>query len=107
MCTPKIPDFNSAEYNDLIDNLTDGACVFFGAGVSKLSAYKLWSELKKEIIERFWKRRKEKRLTDKINYSLMKNLISFEDEIEVMSYLYNVDKNIFVKKRVKSTLDSC
>lgn len=98
MCTPEIPDFNSAEYDDLIDNLNDGACVFFGAGLSKLSGYKLWSELKKKMINRFWKRRKENRLTDKINYSLIRYLISFEDEIEVMTYLYNVDKNIFVEE---------
>jgi hypothetical protein len=98
MCTPKIPDFNSAEYDDLIDNLTDGACVFFGAGVSKLSGYKLWSELKKEMIKRFWKKSKEKMLTDKFDYSLMKYLVSFEDEIQVMSYLYNIDKKVFVEE---------
>lgn len=99
MCTPEMPDFNSAEYEDLIGNLSSGACVFFGAGVSKLSGYKLWSELKTEMIKRFWKRRKElEGVPNNFSYSLMEYLTRLEDEIEVMSYLYNVDNNIFVEE---------
>ena len=100
MCTPEIPDFNSAEYEELIDNLTSGACIFFGAGVSKLAGYKLWDELKKEMIKRFWERRKELRLInpDQFDHSLMRSLIDLNDEIESLSYLYNLNNIIFAEE---------
>ncbi|MBI2487445.1 MAG: hypothetical protein HYW01_10915 [Deltaproteobacteria bacterium] len=59
MSITEIPDFNSSEYEDLIDNLLNGACIFFGAGVSKLAGYKLWRELANELVERFWEKRKK------------------------------------------------
>ena len=56
---PRIPDFSNPVYQNLINDIEKGTCIFLGAGVSKLAGYKLWRELCDDIIETFWKQRKK------------------------------------------------
>jgi len=41
LTTDKIPDFADSKYQNLIEALKNGTCVFFGAGVSKIAGYRL------------------------------------------------------------------
>ena len=50
-----LPDFNNPKYENLILSLQKGTCIFTGAGISKLGGYKLWDELRDEMVDYFWK----------------------------------------------------
>lgn len=88
----EMPDFDSSQYEGLIDTLQNGTCLFIGAGVSKLAGYKTWDELRTEMVEYFWKE-KDKRLFD---LSFRENLKKHGDIIEVFNYLYHTDKYMFI-----------
>jgi hypothetical protein len=95
----EIPDFNNAEYEDLIEKLLRGTFIFFGAGVSKLAGFKLWRELSNELVERFWKRKREIRIPKLgFDYSFKENLKKHDNELEIFEYLYSLDRDIFIDK---------
>lgn len=93
----EMPDFESPEYEDLLLALINGICIFIGAGISKLAGYKLWEELRNEMIEYFWKNREQISLErrDKIDSSLCKKLRKHADIIEAFDYLFITDRNLF------------
>src|SRR3989304_1781774 len=97
----EIPDFNSSQYEGLIDILQNGTCLFIGAGVSKLAGYKTWDELRTEMVEYFWKG-KDKRPFD---LSFCEKLKKHGDIIEVFDYLYHKDKDLFIS-RVKDIFEA-
>ena len=66
----KVPDFNSSEYEHLVNILEKGACIFYGAGISKIAGYKLWDELKVMMVDHFWNNR------DLLDGENKKNLIT-------------------------------
>lgn len=95
--TDYIPDFTKPKYHNLVDTIKNGTCVFFGAGVSKLAGYRLWDELKYEMINYFWENRKriisQRKL--ELDFSLVQNLKKHPDIIEVFDCLYVLDKFLF------------
>jgi len=100
MKIPEIPNFGAFEYEDLIGSLVDGACIFYGAGVSRLAGYKLWKELAREIVQRFWMRQKKERLFDPelLTYSLKEYLQKGADEIEIINYMHSINDQVFVEE---------
>ena len=96
--TYETSDFNSSQYEDLVGTLEKGTCLFMGAGVSKLAGYKTWDELRKEMVEYFWKEKDKRPFSEreKFDLSLCENLKKHGDIIEVFDYLYYKDKGLFV-----------
>ncbi len=92
-----IPDFGSKEYENLLNVLRKGTCVFFGAGVSKLAGYCLWEELKVRIVDYFWDNKNKLLGANRtlFDLSLSKNLKNHTDTIEAFDYLYFLDKSLF------------
>ena len=90
------PNFCSYECETLLLALTNGTCIFFGAGISKLAGYMLWEELKAEMISYFWENRAKLR-PGVIDFSLCESLRTHGDIIESFDYLYYIDKTLFVK----------
>ncbi len=97
MSPADIPDFEDAKYKGLIENLCNGACIFFGAGVSKLAGFKLWNELANDLIDRFWDRRDEMDISKvgRFDYSFKDTLKKHPDEVEKFDYLFRLDDVIF------------
>ena len=92
-----IPDFGSEEYENLVNVLNKGTCVFFGAGVSKLAGYCLWEELRVRIVDYFWDNKNKILGANRMLFdlSLSKNLKNHTDTIEAFDYLYFLDKSLF------------
>lgn len=94
----EIPDFNSSQYEGLIDTLQKGTCLFIGAGVSKLAGFKTWDELRTKMVEYYWTEKDKipffKR--EKFDRSFCENLKKHENIIEAFDYLYNIDKDLFI-----------
>lgn len=95
---PELPDFNVPKYEDLILSLREGTCIFIGAGISKLAGYKLWDELRKEMIDYLWTRRNSLSFDQEmcLDLSMCEELKKHEDIIEAFDYLYKIDKKLFV-----------
>lgn len=93
----KMLDFTDIKYQNLIEILKSGTCVFFGAGISKLAGYRLWEELKYGMVDYFWGNRKKISFQNKINFdfSMTQNLKNHTDIIEAFDYLYFLDRNLF------------
>ena len=94
----RIPDFNLPKYENLILSLQKGTCIFTGAGISKLGGFKLWEELKNEMVDYFWRNKgilpfKKRRNLD---LSLCENLKKHGDIIETFDYLYLLDNSLFI-----------
>ncbi len=93
-----VPDFNIPKYENLILSLQKGTCIFIGAGISKLGGYKLWDELKDEMVDYFWKNKGKltfKKRRD-LDLSLCENLKQHKDIIETFDYLYLLDSSLFI-----------
>ena len=94
----RIPDFSLPKYENLILSLQKGTCIFTGAGISKLGGYKLWEDLKNEMVDYFW-RNKGKLPSKKrrnLDLSLCENLKKHGDIIETFDYLYLLDSGLFI-----------
>ncbi len=103
----RIPNFYLPVYEHLINVLRKGACIFFGAGVSKIAGYKLWEELKVKMVEHFWANRdrlggEKKR---KFDYSFCQNLKQHEHIIEAFDNLYILNEDLYISG-IKSIFDS-
>lgn len=93
-----IPDFNIPKYENLILSLQKGTCIFTGAGISKLGGYKLWNELKDEMVDYFWKNQGKltfKKRSD-LDLSFCENLKKHGDIIETFEYLYLLNSSLFI-----------
>ena len=92
-----IPDFTEAKYQELVDILQNGTCIFFGAGISKLAGYKLWIELKNNMVDFYWNNRGDLSFDHKLqfDFSVTQNMKEHTDIIEAFDYLYFLDKNLF------------
>lgn len=95
---PEIPDFNSQQYGSLIDILTNGTCIFLGAGTSNLAGLKSWHSLKVAMIDYFWQKRQdistEKRMT--FDLSFCQSLQKHADPVEAFDYLYSICSEMFI-----------
>jgi len=95
-----MPDFSNYQYEDLILSLFNGACIFFGAGISKFAGYKLWTELREALVDYFWEKRNvlSSRYTGNKNFdlSLCENLKNHISLIESFDFLYNIDSKLFI-----------
>lgn len=94
----KIPNFYLPVYEHLINVLRKGACIFFGAGISKIAGYKLWEELKVKMVDHFWANRdrlggEKKR---KFDYSFCQNLKRHEHIIEAFDNLYILNEDLYI-----------
>ena len=96
----EIPDFSTSQYENLISSLLNGACIFFGAGISKFAGYKLWNELRNMLVDYFWHQRdnlpSHALKNNNLDYSMCENLKNHENIIESLDYLYKIDKNLFI-----------
>lgn len=94
-----IPDFNLPQYETLLYSLSEGTCIFFGAGVSKLAGYKLWNEVRDSMIEFFWNNRIaiSKRSGSPLDRSFCEYFKKHEDIVEAFDFLYVLDKPLFIK----------
>ena len=94
----RIPDFSVPKYENLVLSLQKGTCIFTGAGISKLGGYKLWDELKNEMVDYFWMNKGKlpfKKRRD-LDLSLCENLKKHGDIIEPFDYLYFLSSNLFI-----------
>ncbi|MDL1987480.1 MAG: SIR2 family protein [Deltaproteobacteria bacterium] len=103
----RIPNFYLPVYEHLINVLRKGACIFFGAGISKIAGYKLWEELKVKMVDHFWANRdrlggEKKR---KFDYSFCQNLKRHEHIIEAFDNLYILNEDLYISG-IKSIFDS-
>jgi len=103
----EIPNFDSPIYEHLINVLRKGACIFFGAGISKIAGYKLWEELKIKMVDHFWanKDRLGREKKRKFDYSFCQNLKQHERIIETFDYLYMLNSDLYISG-IKSIFDS-
>ena len=94
----EIPDFNIPKYENLILSLQKGTCIFTGAGISKLGGYKLWHELKDEMVDYFWKNQAKStfRKRSDLDLSFCENLKTHGDIIETFEYLYLLNSSLFL-----------
>ena len=94
----RIPDFSLPEYENLILSLQKGTCIFVGAGISKLGGYKLWDELKNEMVDYFWRNKGKLPFNKRsdLDLSLCENLKKHEDIIETFDYLYLLNSGLFI-----------
>lgn len=94
----RIPHFNLPKHENLILSLQKGTCIFTGAGISKLAGYKLWEELKNEMVDYFWRNKAklpfEKRR--KLDVSFCENLKTHWHIIETFDYLHILDSTLFI-----------
>jgi hypothetical protein len=92
-----VPDFTTPKYENLILSLQNGTCIFTGAGVSKLAGYKLWDELKHEMVDYFWDNKGKLTFTKSrdLDLSLCETLKTNADIIDTFDYLYLLDKSLF------------
>jgi hypothetical protein len=97
MSDPEIPNFTDPQFDDLLDNLSRGACIFFGAGISKLAGYKLWNELAKELIARFERRKRDipTALLDQFDHGVRLYLKNAQNEIEIFDHLFHLSNAVF------------
>ena len=100
----RIPDFSVPKYENLVLSLQKGTCIFTGAGISKLGGYKLWDELKNEMVDYFWMNKGKlpfKKRRD-LDLSLCENLKKHGD-----IYLRMLDKRSpdFDKKHIRSIME--
>ena len=102
---PEIPDFYSQQYENLINALMEGTCIFIGAGASNLAGYKLWNALKTEIIDYYWNNRDKIYFNKntKFDLSFCESLKEYTDPVEVFDYLYYCDSEMFLDA-IKSIL---
>lgn len=103
----KIPNFYSPVYEHLFNVLRKGACIFFGAGISKIAGYSLWEELKVKMVDYFWANRnllegENERIFD---YSFCQNLKRHEHIIETFDNLYMLNRDLYISG-IKSIFDS-
>ena len=93
-----IPDFSLPKYENLILSLQKGTCIFTGAGISKLGGYKLWDELKNEMVDYFWRNKGKlpSKKRSNLDLSLCENLKKHGDIIETFDYLYLLNSGLFV-----------
>lgn len=93
-----MPRFNEQKYEDLVLSLVTGTCIFYGAGVSKLAGYKLWNELRGEMITFFWENRSQipENKRKKVDLSRCDYLRKHGDLIEAFGYLYYIDETLFI-----------
>lgn len=95
----EIPDFSTSQYEKLISSLLNGACIFFGAGISKFAGYKLWDELRNALVDYFWDKRdtlpSRYLRNQNFDYSICENLKK-DSLIEAFDYLYRINKNLFI-----------
>ncbi len=101
-----IPQFNPYEHQEIISALVNGTCIFLGAGVSKLAGYPLWYELKNSLIMEFWNQREQ--IEDwKVRFNFnIKEALEKKDNIESISYLYNISKDLF-KNILQKIFEKC
>ena len=96
----EIPDFSTSQYEKLISSLLNGACIFFGAGISKFAGYKLWDELRNALVDYFWSKRdtlpSHYLRSHNFDYSMCENLKNHKNIIESFDYLCDMDKNLFI-----------
>lgn len=96
----EIPDFSTYQYENLISSLLNGACIFFGAGISKFAGYKLWDELRNALVDYFWSKRdtlpSHYLRSHNFDYSMCENLKNHKNTIESFDYLYKIDENLFI-----------
>ncbi len=50
----EIPNFNDLRYENLLQSMCRGTCIFIGAGVSNIAGYRLWDELREAMVKYFW-----------------------------------------------------
>lgn len=64
--------------------------IFLGAGVSKQVGYKLWDELVKEVIEKFWG-------SNTIKYSMKELLLNYNNKLFALDYVKNINKDNYIE----------
>ena len=95
---PAIPNFTEPEYEDFINKVINGCCIFLGAGFSKLVGFKLWDELADELVEIFWEKKQKSKIENnklQFTYSIKENMKRRNDKIIVLDYLYHLDQDLF------------
>ena len=96
----EIPDFSTSQYENLISSLLNGACIFFGAGISKFAGYKLWDELRNALVDYFWDKKdtlsSHYLRSSNFDYSMCENIKNHKNIIEAFGYLRKIDKNLFI-----------
>jgi hypothetical protein len=96
----EIPDFSASQYENLISSLLNGACIFFGAGISKFAGYKLWDELRNALVDYFWEKKdtlpSRYLRNQNFDHSMCENLKKCDSIIEAFDYLYRINKNLFI-----------
>lgn len=96
----EIPDFNASGYEELLSSLSSGACIFFGAGISKFAGYRLWEELRDALVDYFWNKRGDLSSlylsNHNFDYSMCKNLKKHINIIEAFDYLHGINSELFI-----------
>lgn len=95
----EMPDFSDSQYEDLILSLINGACIFFGAGISKFAGYKLWKELRDALVDYFWNKKGDLSSfylsNHNFDYSMCENLKK-HNIIQAFDYLHSINSKLFI-----------